>query len=63
MQKLTLSVDARVIERAKRYAKANGTSVSQLVEKMLDIASAPAPAAGWGLGLGLVTLLARRRRR
>lgn len=44
MQKLTLSVDARVVERAKRYARAHGTSVSQLVQKMLDIASAPAPA-------------------
>ena len=43
MQKLTLSVDAGVIARAKRYARENGTSVSQLVEKMLDVASAPAP--------------------
>jgi Family of unknown function (DUF6364) len=43
MRKLTLSVDAQVIERAKRYARANGTSVSRLVEKMLDLASAPAP--------------------
>ena len=42
MPKLTLSVDARVIERAKRYARAHGTSVSGLVEKMLDLAAAPA---------------------
>ena len=41
MPKLTLSVDARVIERAKRYARTRGTSVSALVEKMLDVASAP----------------------
>lgn len=41
MPKLTLSVDARVIERAKRYARTRRTSVSALVEKMLDVASAP----------------------
>jgi Family of unknown function (DUF6364) len=40
MQKLTLSVDAKVVARAKRYARAQGTSVSRLVEKMLDLASA-----------------------
>ena len=39
MPKLTLSVDRRVVERAKRYAKAQGTSVSRLVEKMLDMAA------------------------
>ena len=33
-----MSVDARVIERAKRYAHARGTSVSGLVEQMLDLA-------------------------
>lgn len=42
MSKLTLSVDARVVARAKRYARANGTSVSRLVERMLDVAAAPA---------------------
>jgi len=36
MAKLTLSVDERVIERAKKYALARGTSVSGLVEQMLD---------------------------
>ena len=36
MTKLTLSVDERVIARAKRYARARGTSVSKLVERMLD---------------------------
>lgn len=39
MAKLTLSVDPHVVERAKRYAKAQGTSVSGLVEKMLDLAA------------------------
>lgn len=48
MEKLTLSIDPVVIARAKRYAKARGTSVSRLVEQMLDLASSgahPAPAA------------------
>jgi len=39
MAKLTLSVDERVIERAKTYAAARGTSLSGLVEKMLDLAA------------------------
>ena len=39
MAKLTLSVDERVIERAKKYASARGTSVSSLVEQMLDLAA------------------------
>ncbi|HEX8030238.1 MAG TPA: DUF6364 family protein [Vicinamibacterales bacterium] len=39
MAKLTLSVDERVIERAKRYARTRGTSVSGLVEQMLDLAA------------------------
>lgn len=43
MPKLTLSVDERVISRAKRYARQQGTSVSRLVEKMLDVAAAPTP--------------------
>ena len=33
--KLTLSVDEKVIERAKRYAQERGTSVSRLVETFL----------------------------
>jgi hypothetical protein len=41
MPKLTLSVDARVVARAKRYARERGTSVSGLVEKLLDLAAAP----------------------
>lgn len=42
MEKLTLSIDPVVIARAKRYAKARGTSVSRLVEQMLDLASSGA---------------------
>ena len=45
MQKLTLSVDERVIARAKRYARARGTSVSRLVEAYLDVVQAPAAEA------------------
>ena len=40
MQKLTLSVNEQVVARAKRYARARGTSVSRLVETMLDLVSA-----------------------
>jgi len=39
MAKLTLSVDERVIERAKKYARVRGTSVSGLVEQLLDLAA------------------------
>jgi len=46
MAKLTLSVNERVVERAKRYAKAQGTSVSGLVERMLDLAAAPRERPG-----------------
>lgn len=46
--KLTHSVDAEVVEAAKRYAALQGTSVSQLVEDFLATvarpqASSPAP--------------------
>ena len=37
MAKLTLSVDEQVIERAKRFAEKRGTSVSDLVERYLDL--------------------------
>jgi hypothetical protein len=37
MQKLTLSIDERVIVKAKRYAAAQGTSISKLVETYLDL--------------------------
>jgi len=39
MAKLTLSVDAKVVEVAKRYAAQQGTSVSQMVEKYLRLVS------------------------
>lgn len=35
MSKLTLSVDPKVAEQAKRYAKRRGTSVSRMVETYL----------------------------
>ena len=35
--KLTLTVEERLIEKAKRQAKAQGTSVSDLVEKYFAI--------------------------
>ena len=41
MTKLTLSVDEEVIERAKRYARDRGTSVSRVVETMLSLVSRP----------------------
>ena len=41
MPKLTLSVDARVVRRAKRYAEAVGTSVSAIVERYLDSLTQP----------------------
>ena len=47
MQKLTLSVDGAVVDGAKRYARARGTSVSRLVESMLRLLSTkPADQAG-----------------
>ena len=45
MSKLTLSVDEHVVERAKAYARAQGTSVSGLVEKMLDLAATASAGA------------------
>jgi len=39
MSKLTLSVNDRVVKRAKRYAAKRGTSVSHLVEQYLDLVS------------------------
>ncbi len=44
MDKLTLSVNAHTVRRAKRYAKSRGTSVSRLVETMLDLIASPAAA-------------------
>lgn len=47
MAKLTLSVDDRVVSRAKQYAKLRGVSVSEMVEAYLTaVAEPPSPAAG-----------------
>jgi Family of unknown function (DUF6364) len=40
--KLTLSVDDRVVKRAKRYARRRGVSVSEIVENYLDVVSGAA---------------------
>ena len=45
MYKLTLSVDESIASRAKRYAEGKGTSVSELVERFLDVLSKPAKPA------------------
>ena len=45
MQKLTLSVDAAIVSRAKTFASKRGTSVSRLVERYLDAVSSPAEPA------------------
>jgi hypothetical protein len=42
MSKLTLSVDSAVVSRAKRYAKQQGVSVSEMVEVYLAAVSRPA---------------------
>ena len=44
MAKLTLSVDERVVSRAKRYARKQGVSVSQIVEAYLEAVAEPMPA-------------------
>ncbi len=36
LKKLTLSVDERAIEKARRYSRANQTSISRLVTHFLD---------------------------
>ena len=45
MPKLTLSVDATIVRRAKRYAAARGTSLSRLVEGYLGLLSRPVDMA------------------
>jgi hypothetical protein len=40
--KLTLSVDNRVVSRAKQYAKLRGVSVSEMVEAYLEAVAKPA---------------------
>jgi hypothetical protein len=41
MMRLTLSVDASVIEKAKRMAKANGTSVSAMFSHFIESVATP----------------------
>ncbi len=41
MAKLTLSVDDRVVSRAKQYAKKQGVSVSKMVETYLAAVAEP----------------------
>lgn len=41
MAKLTLSVDDRVISRAKQYARLRGVSVSEMVEAYLSTVAEP----------------------
>ena len=43
VSKLTLSVDQGVVSRAKRYAKQQGVSVSEMVEAYLAAVSGPSP--------------------
>lgn len=44
MPKLTLSVDPEVVAQAKKYAKRNNTSVSELVQTYLTIVTKPMKA-------------------
>ena len=41
MSKLTLNIDGDVVQRAKRYARARRTSLSELVEQYLDLLCRP----------------------
>ncbi len=45
MAKLTLSVDGRVVARAKQYAKRRGVSISEMVEAYLAAVAEGAGAA------------------
>lgn len=45
MAKLTLSVDSRVVARAKQYAKRRGVSVSAMVEAYLTAVAEPHSSA------------------
>jgi hypothetical protein len=44
--KLTLRLKKRIIDQAKAYAKANGTSLSSMVEQYFDGIASPMKAAG-----------------
>jgi hypothetical protein len=46
MSKLTLSVDPAVISSAKRYAKEQGMSISEMVEVYLNAVSRPPQPQG-----------------
>jgi hypothetical protein len=47
MGKLTLSVDNRVVSRARQYAKLRGVSISEMVETYLGAVAEPrSPATG-----------------
>jgi hypothetical protein len=47
MAKLTLSVDERVISRAKQYAKRRGVSISKMVEDYLaGVVEGASPVVG-----------------
>jgi hypothetical protein len=46
MAKLTLSVDPRVVSRAKQYAKRRGVSISEMVEAYLAAVAEPSSHAG-----------------
>ncbi len=48
MAKLTLSVDTRVVARAKQYAKRRGVSISEMVEAYLTAVGEPSPSSGQG---------------
>jgi len=45
MAKLTLSVDNRVVSRAKQYAKRRGVSISKMVEAYLAAVAEPNSSA------------------
>ena len=51
MAKLTLSVDSRVVSRAKQYAKLRAVSVSEMVEAYLGAVAEPSSPATWPLRL------------
>lgn len=46
-KKLTLSVDAQIIERAHRYSQRHNTSISQLVSDYLAQLAEAGPHAGY----------------
>ena len=44
-QKLTITVDAELVPKAKRYARSRGVSLSSLIEQSLrEVAGADAPS-------------------